>query len=166
MSMKLQDFNAGDTLNFDIEVPDKFKDGYTYTYYLKDKNGNSITISSNSTHFFVSSSTTSTYIPGMYSYVLYAEKNGERYKLYEDIVNIKADITTANTYDNRTHAQKVLDSINAILENKDEVEEYTIGGRSIKRMSIDELLKWKKYYTAEVQKEKNKQNIRYIKAQF
>lgn len=58
--------------------------------------------------------------------------------------------------DQRTHAQRVLAAIEAVIErraSKDQ-ESYKIGNRELKRMSIADLLKLRDRYRAEVVREK------------
>ncbi|NUO63465.1 MAG: hypothetical protein HOQ34_07840 [Gemmatimonadaceae bacterium] len=52
------------------------------------------------------------------------------------------------------HAEKMLAAIEAVIENRipADVESYTIGGRSIVKMSSEELRRWRGYYAAEVRR--------------
>ena len=54
--------------------------------------------------------------------------------------------------DDRTHAKKVLEAIEAVLENRagKDQEEYSIAGRSLKRTPLDELYALRSKYRAEV----------------
>ena len=77
--------------------------------------------------------------------------------IHKDFANTNADL--------RSHAKKVLDAIEAVIENRATVDQssFSIAGRSLSRMSIDELLTLKNRYKAEYLKEikeariKNKQ---------
>lgn len=86
-------------------------------------------------------------------YVAKAENvDGDIYTVLSGTVQILPDLATSGPIDLRSHAQKVLDAIKASLEGratKDE-QEYTIKDRSLKRMSLDELLKFKALYEKEV----------------
>ena len=70
------------------------------------------------------------------------------------------------TADLRSHAKKVLDSIEAVLENRASQDQmsYSIAGRSLSRMSIDDLMTFRNRYRAEYLREiklariKNKQD--------
>ncbi len=70
------------------------------------------------------------------------------------------------TADLRTHAKKVLDAIEAVLENRASQDQmsYSIAGRSLSRMSIDDLMTFRNRYRAEYLREiklariKNKQD--------
>ena len=69
------------------------------------------------------------------------------------------------TADLRSHAKKVLDAIEAVLENRASQDQmsYSIAGRSLSRMSIDDLMTFRNRYRAEYLREiklariKNKQ---------
>jgi hypothetical protein len=57
--------------------------------------------------------------------------------------------------DTRSHARKVLDALDTLIESKGtaDVVEYTIGNRSIKKMGMSDLLKWRNHYYFQVQSE-------------
>ena len=76
-------------------------------------------------------------------------------------------VNFANTNaDVRSHAKKVLDAIEAVLENRASQDQmsYSIAGRSLSRMSIDDLMTFRNRYRAEYLREiklariKNKQD--------
>jgi hypothetical protein len=60
--------------------------------------------------------------------------------------------------DLRTHAKKVLDSIQAVIENRATVDQssFTIAGRSLSRMTIEELFMVRDRYRAEFNEEVQK----------
>lgn len=57
--------------------------------------------------------------------------------------------------DPRSHAKIMLDKIESLMEGRadDDVDNYAIAGRSITKMSVDELLNWRSFYRGEVQSE-------------
>lgn len=57
-----------------------------------------------------------------------------------------------STQDRRTHAEIMLEKINSILAGRadHDVESYSIKSRSITRMSVGELTKWRDYYVDEI----------------
>src|SRR5690606_30112936 len=59
--------------------------------------------------------------------------------------------------DVRTHAEKVLEAIELLIEGRatKDVSSYSIAGRSLTRMSPDELVKWRSHYRNEVAKQRN-----------
>lgn len=70
--------------------------------------------------------------------------------------------------DTKTHAQKVLDAINAVIERRatSDQQSYSINGLSITRMNIGELLKFQKIYELRVANEKNPKRKTKIKVRF
>lgn len=68
----------------------------------------------------------------------------------------------SSTTDPRSHVKRMLDAIEALLEGKalDDVEEYSINGRSLRKIPIGELIKWRDTYRADYQREQAAENIR------
>lgn len=62
--------------------------------------------------------------------------------------------------DRRTHAEIMLTKINSIIEGRadNDVGSYTIGSRSISKMTIAELTKWRDYYVTELRYAKTSVN--------
>ena len=58
----------------------------------------------------------------------------------------------AATQDTRSHAEKVLDALEALIEGRasKDVNSYSIAGRSLTRMSPAELIEWRDRYRREV----------------
>jgi hypothetical protein len=58
----------------------------------------------------------------------------------------------ATTGDRRTHAEIMLTQIEALLANRAlaDVESYSIKGRSLTKLSLNELMRWRDYYRSEV----------------
>ena len=58
----------------------------------------------------------------------------------------------ASTEDRRTHAEIMVEKIQTLLDGRaaHDIESYSIKSRSISRMSVAELLKWRDYYLDEV----------------
>jgi hypothetical protein len=106
----------------------------------------------------VASATTALYAAGFYVWTAYIirSSDSERLALGTGTVELVANRdAAAETTDPRTHARKVLDAIEAVLENRATVdqEEYSFAGRSLKRMPIEDLIKFRKTYKAEVDAE-------------
>lgn len=104
-------------------------------------------------HFAVAASSTAGYVAGWYTYTAYAEKASERYTVQRGQIQVKpASAAIAAGTDTRSHARKVLDAIEAVIEGRATVDqqEYAIGNRSLKRMEISELLKLRQVYRNEV----------------
>jgi hypothetical protein len=101
---------------------------------------------------------TSAFGAGFYSYAVIASNGIDEYTVENGSfdVELRADLNFDS--DLRSHARKVLDAINAVIENRATVDQqsYSIAGRSLTRMSLDDLLKFKNVYQAQVAKEEGK----------
>tara|TARA_R100001460_G_scaffold37020_1_gene71084 strand:- start:2170 stop:2760 length:591 start_codon:yes stop_codon:yes gene_type:complete len=155
-------------------VSDYPLDSYALTYEFHEDSGGggshkftiAATEADNSYLVELSSSTTSGYNDG--DYVWYAfitrSSDSQRVSVDEGRTTIVKNFANTNA-DLRSHAKKVLDAIEAVIENRATVDQssFSIAGRSLSRMSIDELLTLKNRYKAEYLKEikeariKNKQ---------
>lgn len=106
--------------------------------------------------YIIEESSTSSYTKGNYNWVSYITRTSDsaRVKLEEGFVEIQENFATATT-SVRSHAKIVLDSIEAVIENRANIDQssMSIAGRSLSRMSIDELLTFRARYKAEYLKE-------------
>ena len=68
----------------------------------------------------------------------------------------------AANLDDRSHARKVLEAIEAVIEGRatKDQEEYTIGSRTLKRTPVKELLELRDKYRGEVHAEELAENAR------
>lgn len=151
---------AGDTLDFTTSVPDyPASSGWTLKYRLAPRVSGSaidLTAAASGDDFQVTATaaTTAAWAAGWYSWTAFVESGSERYTVDRGELQIRAASTTlAAGTDGRTHARKVLDSIEALIEGRGDVVDYTIGNRSLKKMSIADLLKWRSFYKGEVASE-------------
>jgi hypothetical protein len=97
--------------------------------------------------------TTAAYTAGKYAWA--AEVSGGSSEVYEvdrGVLIVLARFDQASSLDFRTHARKMLDAIESLLEGRSgiDVSEYTIGSRHIVKMAAKELMDWRDYYRAEV----------------
>lgn len=150
---------AGDTLDFETSVPDyPASDGWTLKYRLAPRAAGTaidITASASGSDYIVqvAASTTISWAAGFYTWTAFVEKSAERYTVGRGQLEIRpASSTLAAAYDGRSHARKALDAIEAVIENRASLDqqEYAINGRSLKRMPIEQLLKLRQIYRAEV----------------
>lgn len=158
-----KDLIAGDALDFATTVPDyPPADGWTLTYRLvPQSSGTAYTFNATpaadgqSYEIAVSSTTTAGWAAGNYSWVAFVIQSGERHVVDQGTLTIKPDPVTTATLDVRGHARKVLDAIEAVLENRASIDQksVTIGDRSLERTPIEDLLKLRQLYQAEVARE-------------
>lgn len=159
------ELRAGTTWQWRREdlTPDYPASSWTLKYWFKQLAASGahieITAAADVDNFsvIVAAATTAGYTAGKYAWA--AEVSGGSSEIYEidrGELMVLARFDQATSLDFRKHAQKMLDAIEALLENRATVDqmEYTIGSRHLKRMSIPDLLTWRGYYRAEVQAQK------------
>jgi hypothetical protein len=138
---------AGDTAKWRVSETDYPPATWTLTYSLVCADARiSITATNNgdNTHLVsVAATTTDDWTPGNYYYQAYMTSGAERFMLREGYVEIKPNFATLSAgYDARSHVKKVLDAIEAVIENKATSDQlsYSIAGRSLQRMSWDQIM--------------------------
>ena len=175
---------AGDTLqwkrtDFGSDYPN---DQYTLSYEaVLEASGTtkiSITASASGSDYLVevAKTTTINYAVGRYHWSAFItrDSDGARATVDSGKWEVVQDIATG-TGDPRSHARTLLDKIESLLEGRADrdVANYSIQGRSLSKLSIDEPLKWRNYYKREVlheireERKKNQQGTgALIKVQF
>jgi len=97
---------------------------------------------------------TDAWVAGFYTWTKFATEiaTSRRITLGTGKLTVLANPATQTATDTRTHARKVLDAIEAVLEGtaSKEQSEQSIDGKALKRRSIEELLALRTYYKAEV----------------
>lgn len=155
-----REITAGNSISWEFALSDYPASSWTLTYSLLNAN-DQITItgtSSGDSHLVeLPAATTAAYNPGVYKWQAYVTNGSERYPVGTGTIEILANFATATELglDTRTHARKVLDSLEALIEGKASKDQlsYSIAGRSISRLSPGELIEWRDYYKREVAKE-------------
>ena len=113
--------------------------------------------------YIIEASNTASYTKGNYNWVSYITRTSDsaRVKLEEGFVDVQDNYATT-TSSVRSHAKIVLDSIEAVIENRANIDQssMSIAGRSLSRMTIDELLTFRARYKAEYLKEVKIQRIK------
>jgi hypothetical protein len=150
-------------------------DSYALTYEFHEDSGGggnhkfTVTATETTDAYIVEipSATTANYSIGDYKWYAFITRSSdsERIAIDEGITTVIVNFANTNA-DVRSHAKKVLDAIEAVIENRATVDQssFSIAGRSLSRMSIDELFNLKDRYKSEYLKEvkqariKNKQN--------
>ena len=135
---------------------------YSLEYIARSHGGSSTEFKiqateADSTYFIeVSSSTTASYPTGHIHWQAWITRtsDSEKIKVGEGQWYVLTDTDVA--HDPRTHAEIMLEKIQSLLEGRadNDVEEYSIGNRSLTKLSITDLMKWRDYYRSEVTKER------------
>jgi len=161
----IEELIAGDTLDFLDSVPEyPPADGWTLKYRLVPRFTTptqapiTLTAITEGSDYRVqeAAGVTAGWAPGAYTWSRWVEKAGPiRQSLGNGQILIETDPAAATQgYDGRSHARKMLDTINAAMEAFSlGVKQYTIGSRSMTKQDIPELLTLRDRYRAEVANE-------------
>ena len=104
-----------------------------------------------------SAAVTSGWDAGAYWYSLRALRGVEVQIADEGQITVRPDMAAiVGQHDGRTHAERVLAAIEAVIENRATVDQqaYEINGRSLTRTPIADLLKLRAMYRDEVRRER------------
>lgn len=115
--------------------------------------------------FTAPSATTLTWVPGEYSLDREVGRIADSEWAHVESFSLTV---FATSQDRRSHAEVMVAKINSILEDRadDDVSNYSIKQRSITKMTIDELLRWRDYYLAELGREKQGHRKNSVKVRF
>ena len=152
-------------------VPDYPTADYALTYEFHEDSGGggshklTITATETTDDYIVeiASATTATYATGDFHWYAFITRTSDSERIAIDDGYAKIELNFADTNaDHRSHAKKVLDAIEAVLENRASQDQmsYSIAGRSLSRMSIDDLMNFRNRYKAEYNKELKKWRIK------
>ena len=115
-----------------------------------------LTASESNNDYIIEATSTCSYTKGNYNWVSYITRTSDsaRVKLEEGFVEIQDNYATTSA-SVRSHAKIVLDAIEAVIENRATMDQnsMSIAGRSLSRLSIDELLTFRARYKTEYLKE-------------
>tara|TARA_Y100001938_G_C8090046_1_gene434462 strand:- start:2790 stop:3377 length:588 start_codon:yes stop_codon:yes gene_type:complete len=155
-------------------VSDYPLDEYALEYrFTEDSTGNTnaFTIAATeaeSTYLIeIASAVTANLVAGDYQWAAFIIRSSDSQRVVIDQGRTEILPNLQNTTaDLRSHAKKVLDAIEAVLENRASQDQmsYSIAGRSLSRMSIDDLMTFRNRYRSEYLREiklariKNKQD--------
>jgi hypothetical protein len=113
--------------------------------------------------FSATSAESANFTPGYYHWQLEMVRNSDSQRIVVDRGTFTAIVDLdVNGTDPRTHAEIMVGKIQSVLENRADadVASYSIEGRSLTKMSIEDLLRWRDYYRREFNMEKRKERIR------
>ena len=161
---------AGDLTTWKREdLTDYPATSYSLSYKARLENSGStvisISASADGTNYLVSiaGATTGAYTVGLYHYDAYITKTStsERIRVDYGRFEVIPDLSSS-TADPRTHAKIVLDAIESVIEGRASQDQmsYSIAGRSLSRMSVDDLLTFRNRYKAEVINEERKLRVK------
>lgn len=110
----------------------------------------------------VTAATSAGFAAGRYSWVAIVSAGASKYQVDSGTLEVLPDFANATPVDTRSHARKALEMIEAYLEDRNNIAArgYTIGGRSLDRYGIAELLSLRDKYKAEAASEARAERIR------
>lgn len=154
---------VGDTWRWTRTLSDYPAGAWVLKYRFKNAaTGFEIVASASGTDHSVThpAATTAGLTAGKYTWQAWVEGgSSEKYTVDSGSVVLEADYRTASAataLDDRSHARKTLDAIEAWIESRDvAVEMYEIAGRRMKYIPIADLLKLRSRYKSEAQAEEN-----------
>lgn len=157
---------AGDTWAWDRDLADYPVSGgwsLTYVFVNAEQRFTIDSTTSGSLHrMSMTAAISSAKIPGTYTWTLFAKKAGERYRVGSGETVVVPNYEGDRPFDTRSHARKTLEAIQAVIEGRATLDQqaYTINGRSITRMPVTDLLRFRDVYKAEVSREQAAERLR------
>ena len=146
---------AGDTLTLLIAI-DNFPadEGWTLTYGFRKDHGSVISFASTASGsqyaLTVSATDTAQWLPGKYVGTARVTSGAQSFTVWRGSMEVLPDLAQQiDNYDTRSPAKKNLDSIDLVLSRKatQDVLQTTIAGQSIGRMTNDQLLEARAYWS-------------------
>lgn len=157
-------FIAGDTVKWTKSLTDyPAGEGWSLTYTFINTGGKfTIAASADGDAFLVNiaPATSGGLAAGDYDWRAQVSKAGEVFTIATGRTTVQPSFGAA-TLDGRTTARKMLDAVEAVLENRasSDVAEYQINGRQLKYISIPDLLKLRDRLRFDVQREEAVQGL-------
>ncbi|MDY6790529.1 MAG: hypothetical protein SWH54_04590 [Thermodesulfobacteriota bacterium] len=156
-------FRAGDTVKWKKSLDDYPATSWTLKYFLVIQSDQKIiTASPDGTDFLITitAAASAGYVVGRYSYQARVENvGGDKTTVGDGIVKVKPNLELATAgADYRSHVKAVLDALEATILGKASSDQlsYSIAGRSLSKLSPEELIAWRDHYRAEYLREERK----------
>ena len=156
---------AGDSLSWAEPAGEYPTPTWTMHYAVRGASALDLTSTpSGSEHgFLATAAQTSALTPGQNSWQSFVTNlAGERYTISTGTLTVRPNLPAQFTgFDGRSHAQKVLDAIEATMEGRATKAQAVlqINNRQIQYLKPEELIKWRSFYKAEVAREKTAEKV-------
>lgn len=152
---------AGDQAEWTRTLSDyPASDGWALSYTLVERKtgaGVSFDATGSGSEYTVTvpSATTAAWPAGYYVGQGYVTKAGERKTVWAGTIEIKPNLASGMAGDIRSHARKVVDSIEAVLEGRatEQVLDFSIEGTTLRKTPVADLLTLRDRYLVEVRRE-------------
>lgn len=165
INTNLQNFTSGDTVDFTVDSKLYNIKDYDCVAIFKGKETKRFETSNKEDEkfFFHISDEDSGITDGTYQLFLLFTKEDFKKTEKSIVFEVYKNITDSyEEYDALSYSRKMLNMLNSLVEGRleSDYESYTIGGRSITKMSPTELLKLRDYFEEKVAFEEDEQNGR------
>lgn len=150
-------FTAGTTLAIAVALTAYPPPGWSLVLLLRGPEQRDLASTPDDTlhAFSVTAADTASWSAGAYWYSLRATDGTEVHEIETGTLTVTPDLAAvAADYDGRSHAEKVLEAIEAVIEgraSKDQ-DSYRINNRELRRTPISQLLKLRDVYRQEVRR--------------
>lgn len=145
---------AGDYIQWRRQLSDYPAGTWTLTYTLINASNKYTITAANSggEHLVtVTTATSAGYAAGVYQWQAAVVSGAQKYTIASGEMTIKPSFAAASTLDTRSQAKRTLDAIESEIEARATggmTAEYSIGNRSLKKCTVDELIKLRDKYKA------------------
>jgi hypothetical protein len=171
---------AGDTWAWTKDLADYPADAWTLTYTAFSAAGvRPIVATADGTSYSirVAPGDSAQFGPGRWDWVAHVTDGTDKYQVGSGVLQVLPDLTSAASHDGRTHARRMLDGINAILEGRAgegdlDLVRTSFGDRAAE-YDLERLIKMRQQYAWACQAEDNaerlargEQSSRYISVRF
>lgn len=158
--MEPTNLHAGDSVAWSRDVPAyPAADGWALQYVFSGPDRHSVdAISAAPYRVELSASDTASWAPGLYRWVALVIKGDARLTVASGRLQVDPNLVTAEPGDVRSHAQRMLDLIEAALEKRipKDQQSYEIDGLRLDRIPIERLNALRLQYRREAQRERNR----------
>lgn len=157
---------AGDTWVWRREDLTDYPAGtWTITYYFRAPTANfQITAAAFGTAHAVNvaKGTTAAYTPARYKWIACADNGTVRVTVDQGELLVQPNLAVAGNLDDRSHARKMLEAIEALLEGRatKDQQAFTHGDVAITRIPIEQLKRIRDEYRAEVRAARRRERLR------
>jgi hypothetical protein len=157
---------AGDTWTWTRSFPAYPATAWVLTYTLFSAAGvATLTASADGTRHVIDEAPASTALitAGRYDWVAHVTDGTDRHQVGAGSIQVLPDLSEATSYDGRSHARRMLDAINAMLEDRAtsgdlDVVRTAVGGHET-TYSVEELIKLRRQYAAAVNAEEQAERL-------
>ena len=158
-------FIKGDTVKWRRREADYDPGTWTLSYaFVSDKDQQTVTATNNGdgTHLVtISAAASAKFANATYRYQARVTDGSESFTVAEGTITARENFAAVKNHDARSHAEKVLEAIEAVIEDRATTDQssMSLNGRSLSLMDVDELLTLRARYVSEVEQERAAERV-------